>query len=341
MRKKTLTLMLVLAMGMALAACGDSKEETKAAETVEETELSTVEGNETENVQETEGTETAQETSEAVEASADGLISKELPKVTGTIREHLTLTLVGVENATYFGDPALRIWFEATNCGKYMVEPRDTEGYQIFGYQNGNELKTCLSDNRPMQEEYWVSDFYPGTTTMVCITYQLENETDPLSLQIDWDEGSMTYDFDVVNVAGAPDEISELTPVTDTAWFTPDADTYTVFDVDYSVIGAEVIDGYALNDNSSCSIVRVTYEATSNSNKDSYIGTPFTPVQDGIELLSAFPAEAADTDLSGAVTITPGETVQYTVTYSLNSMDPIFFVELDASGLRGSVVTLE
>ena len=350
MKRRALTLTLALSLGLSLTACGSSTEEAAPAETAEETaaedteEAAPAEDAGEEAVEETAAADEAvEEAAEEDTAAADSseLIGAELPEIAGTINDNLQLTVIGVENTTYFDEPALRIWFEATNYGNYMVEPRDTEGYELFGFQDETELDTCLSDDCPMEEEYWISDFYPGTTAQVCVTYQLLNDTDPFSLQIDWDDSSMIYDFDVTDVAGAPAEVTGLTPVTDTDWFVTDGETVSIFDVDYSVIGAEVVDGYALNDHSPCSVVRVTYEANSNNDEDTYIGTPFIPVQDGIELLAGFAAEDADTDLSGAVTITPGETVQYTYVYALNSLDPIFFVKLDAGGLFGTVVTLE
>lgn len=335
MMKRVLAFLAAMAV-LGLVGCGEEKPESSVAET------SAAESSaDASSVSETEAPTEAPTEEVTEEVTEDSnLIGAELPDISGELN-NMQLKMIGVELAEYFQEPAIRFYMEVTNLSKYMNEPRDVEGYSFIVTQNGQELESVLTDDETMEEYYWISDFYSGTTTDACASFELLNDTDPVTVSIEWEDGIQEYVFDITNVCGAPDSFHGLDPVTDTDWFAPDADTITIFDVDYNVLDAEIIPGYSKTGEPDSDVLRVTYQAASHSDDDTYIGTPFTPVQDGMELLHTFPMEKIDSDLEGAVTIHPGETVTYTYVYDLHSKNPVFFVRLDVSGLTGTFLTLE
>lgn len=329
MKKKTIAL-LIAAAALSLTACDSKAEPTEStAETsVEDTAAVSV-------------ADEAEETTENAPAEdASGLIGKELPEISGSI-SGLELKLKGVEMAEYSQKPCLRFYMEATNGSEYTAEPRDNEGYNVFAYQNGEELKSCISSNSPVEEYYWMTNFYPGTTTDVCTSYQLINDTDPVTLKFVWDSGEESYDFDITNVCGAPASLHGLDPVTDTSWFQPASDKVTIFDVEYSYVDVEIVEVYSIAKKENVPAVRIKYHAQNNGEKESYISRPFMPFQDGMELNDAKTQEPADTDLKGADKIQPGESMDFTCVYELYSQDPVFLVDLSVAGLNGVAVNLD
>jgi|GEM_PF-6678383 len=269
--------------------------------------------------------------------SAEPASSGEVSEISGVV-DNLSFNVVGMELCDYWDNKALRIWADVTNNSQYIKEPRMLEGYSIIGYQNGEELETCLSDNRPEEEYYWISDFYPGTSARVAFSYQLPNDQDTVSLWFEFEDGEKTFDIDLANLPGAPADKFTLAPITDTSWFTAESETIEVFDVVYSVVGTELVPGY--DHNGEADILRVTFKAQHAGTEDTYIGTPFTPFQDGLELDTAEAKEKSDIELEGATTIHPGETVNYTKDYMLYSMDPVAFLELSIAGQNGVILNI-
>lgn len=307
-KQKLAAFLMAAAMMLSLAACGGSSEEAAAP------------------------AEPA--------APAETETAAALPDISGSI-DDMDMVLVGIDTAPYRDDTAIRLWWDVVNNSDYLKDVSGIEGYSLIISQNGEELTGCLTDDLRFEEYYAIEDMYPGTYLRVCEPFIMEDPTAPVDVSIEFDDGTVEFTIDPTAVPGEPADTFVLEPVTDTEWFVTTGDTQTTFDVDYRVSDWEVVPGtHLLTGGEQQDCLRIFYTAVNNGDDTTYLTTPFTPMQDGVELSLATPAEKADTDISGAVEIAPGETVTFSKVFYLWSLDPVFELNLMWGELTGSVLEL-
>ena len=181
-------------------------------------------------------------------------------------------------------------------------------------------------------------DTLPGTTVVYTEKYEMVSDTDVINVTIKDEANEYNFDVDPATFAAIIPEPFTWAPVTSSDWFQPASDEVDVFDTHIKVLGCEVIKGSAWIGNEELDCVRVTYEATNNSEEDTSVGGYFDVLQDGVELQLGVPTSenAIDIDTSISAPIAAGETIQYALTYVLyNTESPVMVVYDDYSARYG------
>lgn len=331
--KKKIALLLGMAMVLGLCACGKEEPQANAATentVVEETAKPAEDSEKTQEVSEDEtaGTETA-----TAETTA------ELPEIKGTASQ-MDYELVGLDiTQAYDGGSAIRLWFKVTNASNSLRYPSYIVGWDnIACTQNGEPLiGTSLMDEQ-LEDTIAGCDLLPGTTVVYTEKYEMLNDSDIISVKIKDDNNEYNFDVDPATFAPVIPEPFTWTPVTSSDWFQPVGDEVDFSGILVKVIGCEVIKGTPWIGNDECDCVRVTYEATNNSDADTSVGGYFSVMQDGVGLQFGVPTSeyAIDTDTEITAPVAKGETIQYSLTYLLyNTESPVMVVYDDYSDRYG------
>lgn len=333
--KKMSVLFLSAIMVLTLCACGKDEPQASDAsknEVVEET------TNTKESSAATQSNATEESASE--ETAAEGTAITSLPEIKGTSSQ-MDYELVGLDiTKAYDEGSAVRLWFKVTNADNSLRYPGYIVGVDnIVCSQNGETLIGTSVLNEQLEDTISGCVMLPGTTVVYTEKYEMLNDSDIISVKIKDDSNEYNFDVDPATFTSVTPEPFKLTPVTSSDWFQPVSDEIEIMGgIQIKVAGCELIKGNTWTGNEELDCVRVTYEATNNSDADTNLGGYFHILQDGVELQLGAPTSeyAIDTDTSITAPIAKGETIQYSLTYVLyNTESPVMVVYDDFSARYG------
>ena len=334
--KKFLVLFLSTVLTLSLCACG--KDEPAANDETENTAVEATADETTEVATDT-TSETAT-TTDATEVTAEETAAASLPEIKG-VSGGMDYELVGLDiTKSYDDSPAIRLWFKVTNTSNSLRYPNYIVGWDgIVCTQNGEALiGTSLMDEQ-LEDTIAGCDMLPGTTVVYTEKYEMLNDSDIVNVNIKDTENEYNFDIDPKTFAPVIPETFTWASVNSSDWFQPVSDEIDIMDnIHIKVLGCELIKGTPWVGSDVLDCVRVTYEATNNSDQDTSLGGYFDILQDGVELQLGTPTSeyASDTDTSITAPIAKGETIQYSLTYILyNTESPVMVVYDDFSSRYG------
>lgn len=338
--KKVLVLFLSMALVLSICACG--KEEPTTNDTAENTVVEeTTKTEETEATEAVEQEKTSTEETVTEETGAEETATADsIPEIKGT-SGGMDYELVGLDfTESYDNGSAIRFWFKVTNNSNSLRYPNYIVGWDgIVCTQNGETLTGTSVLNEQLEDTISGCDLLPGTTVVYTEKYGMINDTDVININIKDSENEYNFDINPATFTSVIPETYTWAPVTSSDWFKPVSDEIDIMDnIHIKVLGCELIKGYPWVGNEELDCVRVTYEATNNSDADTSLGGYFDILQDGVELQLGAPTSeyASDTDTSITAPIAQGETIQYSLTYVLyNTESPVMVIYDDFSALYG------
>lgn len=334
--KKFLVLCLSTVLALSLCACG--KEEPATGNVAEET-TTEVEADATAETA-ADSVKDEKAATEEKDATEDVSATTSLPEVKGTSGE-MDFELVGLDiTKAYDEGSAIRLWFKVTNNSKSLRFPNYFVGWDgIVCTQNGETLIGTSLLEEQVEDTIAGCDILPGTTVVYTEKYEMLNDSDIINVNIKDSANEYNFDIDPATFTSVIPEPFTWAPVTSSDWFQPVSDEIEIMgDIKIKVAGCELIKGSQWIGNDELDCVRVTYEATNNSDQDTNLGGYFDILQDGVELQLGVPTAeyASDTDTSITAPIAKGETIQYSLTYILyNTESPVMVIYDDFSELHG------
>lgn len=328
--KKLSVLFLSAVLVLSLCACG--KEEPQTNDATEETVVE-------ETAETTEDTEVTED-AVAEEAVGETATADTIPEIKGTSGE-MDYELVGLDiTQSYDGGSAIRLWFKVTNSSNSLRYPNYIVGWDgIVCTQNGETLTGTSLLEEQLEDTIAGCDTLPGTTVVYTEKYGMINDSDIVNITIKDSANEYNFDVDPATFTSVIPEPYTWESVSSSDWFQPVSDEIEIMGgIKIKVLGCELIKGNPWVGSEELDCVRVTYEATNNSDTDTNLGGYFDILQDGVELQLGTPTSeyAADTDTSITAPIAQGETIQYALTYVLyNTESPVMVVYDDFSARYG------
>lgn len=332
MIKKCLVFAVMAAMTASLVGCGGTTNPTEntseiASDTSVEAEATTESNDSTE----------TEATSEEVEEAG-------LPEVKG-VSHSFSYELVGMDmtKASYSDEDVLRLWFMVTNNGDSAETPDDISSWDgLIAFQGEEELRGYVTEDNPLEEQVIIQEILPGTTVLCAETFKLvDNQV--IKVTMTDDENTFEFDVDPANFTEILPEPFTWAAVEDTSFFKPEGESFTEWDVEYTINTIEVLDGTDWMGRVDCKVIRIVLDVTNNAEKEQTVTNPFTPFQDGVELKLGNPKEEDENvDIQINTKMAAGETRQIAETYVLyNESSPVIAMKDKSGSVYGTVYNLK
>lgn len=291
--KKLLAFLLLGAMLLTFAACGDKPE-----------------------------TPETPDAPDAVDTEDTAPAAKEFEVTTAT-SGNFEITVLGAEAVTTRDDTAgIRIYYEFTNNATYTV--KGVDDVPVTATQNGETLNSVFADEMidiDTTKELFVR---PGATIRCTTVRELLDDKAPVTFTVgDYAaDADVEVEFDLANLPGAPAEEFAATPITEGLQVEGLA-TEGTFDEKYAVkiLGAEKIEK---SNGDVCVLVHYSYTNNSDADKEFFTAVATKVFQDGIQLESTAPADAtSQTYKNRFEKVAPGATIEADLCFKLASDSPV------------------
>ena len=267
--KKILIILLAVVFVFTLTACGDKKDEAQPA---------------TENESTNSSSSSSEDTTPAPAAPTQNM------SITIDDRD---ITVAGWELTEKDGDPALRVYYDITNQSSTVQSPLFDTFLSRDAFQNGEELKSNISDLDDVEEyDNYSRHIYPGVTIRTCENFMLLDTTSDVELSINYRDDELVVNLDLKNPQ-APGPAPERVLIPDPE----DPETMSNYEgpasswasdlfeeeIDLKYLGSEIFDEDGQK------YIRMNFEMKLLANKDDKETSPFMTTryyvyQDGIQL---------------------------------------------------------
>ena len=336
--KRSLSLLLALAVLITLCACDSAAESAETASGAEPSAVS----EQTSVVEDTPKAVSAekpeltvaavpdpepesdpapfQEQPSASEEPTEGaLLMGDIPldPVSGDLDDY-HFTILGAESfTTYEGEPGIRFYYDFTNnsdaptCAWIETD--------ISAYQDGEELEYgWVLDDVP-ENGNDLLDVMPGITIRCVEEYNLRSDTPLVEFHIQqlWGDDEIVMQFDLNNLQGRPADDWEIELIPEPEWDASIPQNGT----DITLLDYSFVEDYAGEP-----MLRIYYNYTNNSQDtaDSFFFVCSVLVmQDGIELTSDFNYDDVPEEENTMTDVEPGESIDVANCFKLRTESPV------------------
>ena len=219
------------------------------------------------------------------------------------------------------GKAAIRFYYDFTNNSDDLESAWVNLDYKAS--QEGYELVSTYASMDDDVPEYDNDSrkVIPGTTIRCISEYSYKPDGGTLEFTIsDFDDNSVTMEFDPKNLPGRPEEL-EIPAISDPTW-TSGMSTEGVYDENYyvKIDHYEYTTGYG-----DVPLLRVYFEFTNNSEEATsfFFATNLIALQDGVQLMTDWPSEEVPEDDNYSMDVAPGESIMASECFEVRGDSPI------------------